>query len=158
MSTEIIYEITIENVHIDVIANKLKKLDLNVYQQEIEDVGKKALDPNHIMCSEIFLDNEPRIEITNVRKQTLKKINGIEKVEILHEKILKEKEKTSWLPIITSTAGTALTLLGVLAGLGREFNLKLDLMAYGVYLGIPSAATFLSGLGGLKLETLRRRR
>jgi hypothetical protein len=88
----------------------------------------------------------------------LKKIDGIEKVELLHEKKLKEEEKRSWLPIITSTAGSALTLLSILLGLGREFNLKLDLMAYVLYLVIPSIGSFLSGLGGLRLQTLWRSR
>ena len=161
MSTLITYEITIENIDTHVIADKLKKLNLNVLPWEIKDIGKKAFDPNHILCSEVFLENEPIIASMLIRIQTLKNMAGIQDAKFANE--TKLKEKTSWLPIIlpiiTSTAGTAVAVLSVLLGLAREFNLKLDLMAYVLYLGIPSATSFLSGLGGLKLErTLRRTR
>lgn len=120
------------------------KLNLNVLAWEIKDVGKKAFDPNHIMCTEVFLESDPIFASVNARIQTLKNtIAGIKDAKFANE--IKLKEKTSWLPIITSTAGSALAFLGILLGITREFNLKLDLMAYVLYLGIPSAASFLSG-------------
>ena len=89
MSTEILYQITIKNVNIHAIADKLKKLNLDVKSWKIEDVGRDAYDPDHIMCSEMFFESDPIIGLTNIRIQKLKKIDGIEKVEIMHEKKLK---------------------------------------------------------------------
>lgn len=101
----------------------LKKVGLNV---ETKDVRKKAFDSNHIMCSEIFLESEPIIASIDARIRTLKDMAGIEDAKFMHE--AKLKEKRPWLPPIISTVVYAITVLGVLWSLEKDYSLKYDFM------------------------------
>jgi hypothetical protein len=57
MTTAVTFEITVkDNTSIHVIANKLNHFDLTVLPYTIEQVGEKAFDPNHIMCTSLFSD------------------------------------------------------------------------------------------------------
>ena len=56
------------------------------------------------------------------------------------------------IPLLISTAVYSLGVIDVLLGLVREFELKLDWTTYLIYLFIPAAISFWSGV----LYTIRR--
>ncbi|HKG90152.1 MAG TPA: hypothetical protein VKA95_17695, partial [Nitrososphaeraceae archaeon] len=107
MSTEVTFYITIKDANIDTIAHTLRNLGLTVFPSSISDVGEEAFDPNHLTCSAVFVETDGLIGLVLARKESWKKIDGIENIEIIHDK--RQKEKRPWydhfmIPLLISTA------------------------------------------------------
>jgi hypothetical protein len=150
MTIAVTFEITAKkDTNIEVIANKLTNLELQVLRYSIEDVGRKAYDPKSIMCTFFYPDTEA-VGLTHAQTSMLENIDGVESAKMVHSRY--QRDKKSWydhfmIPLLISTTVYSLMVLSVLLGLSKEFKFPLDWMNYILYLVIPAVVSFLLGVG-----------